>query len=352
MSDISNTVRKVISESEDILKAGGNTIAEVGGTAKSEVNDAASKLLHMGEDIVKAGGNPISEISEAVRKNFRESDDIRDAGLTTPEDIVRFDDIFYGTDPAWHKLDVYRPRSAGKEKLPVLINVHGGGWIYGDKERYQYYCMNLAERGFAVVNFTYRLFPEFNFPAPLEDTNLVAGWTIAHAEKYGFDTNHIFAVGDSAGAHILALYAAICTNLKYASLYSSQIPKGFALKAIALNCGIYRLIKVEDLTPDMIALIKKILPEGTTKENLAGISPVGYISEQFPPVTYMTCTGDFLKGQASVLEQKLLEKNIPHEFHYFGNSEKELGHVFHLNIKSEDATLCNDLECAFFKRFL
>lgn len=55
--------------------------------------------------------------------------------------------------------------------IPVIVSVHGGGWGYGDKERYQYYCMSLAQQGFAVVNFSYRLASKYKFPAPLEDTN-------------------------------------------------------------------------------------------------------------------------------------------------------------------------------------
>ena len=120
----------------------------------------------------------MSAVSDFVRKSFKEGDDIRDAGLTTPEDVVRYDDILYGTDPKWQVLDLYRPKNKEGEKLPVIVSIHGGGWVYGDKERYQYYCMSLAERGFAVVNFTYRLAPEFKYPAPLEDTNLIT-WTPA-----------------------------------------------------------------------------------------------------------------------------------------------------------------------------
>ena len=103
----------------------------------------------------------MSAKSDAVRKSFKEFDDVRDAGLTTPEDIVRFDDICYGEDINWQKLDVYRPKSAVGQVLPVSVSIHGGGWVYGDKERYQYYCMSLAQHGFAVVNYTYRLAPEF-----------------------------------------------------------------------------------------------------------------------------------------------------------------------------------------------
>ena len=103
----------------------------------------------------------MSQASDMVRTEFKKGDDIRDAGLTTPEDIIRYDDIVYGEDPKWQSLDVYRPKSAEGKKLPVIVSVHGGGWVYGDKERYQFYCMNLAQRGFAVVNYTYRLAPEY-----------------------------------------------------------------------------------------------------------------------------------------------------------------------------------------------
>ena len=294
----------------------------------------------------------MSQISDFIRKMFKEGDDIRDAGLTTPADIVRYDDICYGSDAQWQVLDVYRPAAAAGQTIPVLISVHGGGWVYGDKERYQFYCMNLAQHGFAVVNYTYRLTPEFQYPSSVEDTNLVAACIMDHAAEYGLDTDHIFAVGDSAGGHLLSLYAAICTNPDYAEKYAFQVPEGFALKAIALNCGVYDLRDPENLDQDTIPIMQDLLPGGVTEENLALVSSALYVTENYPPVFYMTCTGDFLKAQAPLLSEKLLEKNIPHEFHYFGSSRKELGHVFHLNIRSEDAKACNDLECAFFQRFL
>ena len=92
----------------------------------------------------------MSQASDTIRTEFKKGDDIRDAGLTTPEDIVRYDDIVYGTDPAWQSLDVYLPKAAEGQKLPVIVSVHGGGWVYGDKERYQFYCMNLAQAIFSL----------------------------------------------------------------------------------------------------------------------------------------------------------------------------------------------------------
>ena len=60
------------------------------------------------------------------------SDSKRDAGLTTPADIARTDNIAYGTDEKWHLLDLYRPKDT-EEKLPVIVSFHGGGWVYGTK---------------------------------------------------------------------------------------------------------------------------------------------------------------------------------------------------------------------------
>ena len=78
--------------------------------------------------------NKMSESSDLIRKMFREGDRKRDAGLTTPESIQRYDDILYGTDTDWQILDVYRPKESDGKKLPVIVSIHGGGWVYGDKD--------------------------------------------------------------------------------------------------------------------------------------------------------------------------------------------------------------------------
>lgn len=293
----------------------------------------------------------MSQTSDMVRKMFKEGDDKRDAGLTTPEDIVRYDDIVYGTDEKWQVLDVYRPKNMEGKKLPVIVSVHGGGWVYGDKERYQFYCMNLAQRGFAVVNFTYRLAPEYQFPAPLEDTNLVFSWVLAHAKEYGFDEAHIFAVGDSAGAHCLGLYTAVCTNTAYAKKYAFRVPEGFVPTAIALNCGAYQIImtgKGDDLTEK---LMNDYLPEGGSEEEIALVSLADHVTEHYPPTFFMTAVDDFLQEQAPVLAKKLAECKVPFVYRFYGDARNKLGHVFHCDIRTEDARLCNDEECDFFRKF-
>ncbi len=293
----------------------------------------------------------MSATSDMVRKMFGEADSKRDAGLTTPEDILRYDDICYGTDAKWQVLDVYRPKDREGERLPVIVSVHGGGWMYGDKERYQFYCMNLAQRGFAVVNFTYRLAPEFQFPANIEDTNLVFTWVLAHADEYGFDTAHVFGVGDSAGAHNLGLYAAICTNPDCAKEYDFAPPKGFAPTAVALNCGSYRIALSEDPKDMTTHLMRDFLPEGGTDRELERIAVASYVTENYPPVFLMSASGDFLKPDQLLIAEKLSECDVPFVYRFYSRGKEPLGHVFHCNIRLAEAAQCNDDECDFFKTF-
>ena len=291
----------------------------------------------------------MSEMSEWVRTNFAKGDAERDRGLTTPENIVRYDDIPYGPDSKWQSLDVYRPRECEGEKLPVIVSVHGGGWVYGDKELYQFYCMSLAQRGFAVVNFSYRLAPEVKFPASLEDTNAVFAWVFDHAEEYGFDTKNIFAVGDSAGGHNLMMFTALCTNPDYAKAFSFAPPAGFVPRAIGLNCAALLLV-MSDRPEDIFftSLMKDYLPEQGNEEEQRLIHTIAHVTEAFPPVFLMTAEEDMLKADAMALSQKLMEKNVPFLFRYYRDEEEKLGHVFHLNVRSKTAKLCNDEECRFF----
>ncbi len=294
----------------------------------------------------------MSETSDMIRRMFKAGDDERDAGLTTPDSIERFDDICYGSDTKWQSLDVYRLKTMKGNKLPVIVSVHGGGWVYGDKERYSFYCMDLATRGFAVVNFTYRLAPEFQFPASLEDACLVFDWVLNHADEYGFDINNIYAVGDSAGAHLLGMFSGLCTNAEYAKKFSFSAPNDFVPKAIVLNCGAYKL-ELSDEPNDMNTnLMYDLLPNHGTAEEMELIDVTSKVTPGFPPTFYVTATGDFLLDQAPLLEKALLENKVPHEFHFYGSENKELGHVFMLRIREDDAKICNDEECNFFRKFI
>jgi len=295
----------------------------------------------------------MSVASEMFRKECKKNDSQRFAGFKTPNDIVRYDDILYGTDPKWHVLDVYRPKSVStKEKLPVIVSFHGGGWVYGDKELYQWYGMDLAQRGFAVVNYTYRLAPEFQFPAPLEDTNLVFTWVMKHAEEYGLDVDNIFAVGDSAGGHGVGLYAGILTNPEFADTFAFSVPEGLKLRAIAINCGVAE-VKItgdpEDLTQQLMG---DYLPNGGDANELDIMSVVHHVTENYPPTYIMTAMNDFLKMEAPIFARSFSEHNVPFTYVLYGTKEEPLQHVFHCDIHDGAAKKCNDDECRFFREHM
>ena len=98
------------------------------------------------------------------------SDYLRDRPIPLPDGITQCRNISYGSHGKWSLLDVYYPDGTA-EALPTIVSIHGGGYVYGTKEIYRRYGMDMARRGFAFVNFNYRLAPKWKFPAPLWDTN-------------------------------------------------------------------------------------------------------------------------------------------------------------------------------------
>lgn len=291
-----------------------------------------------------------------TRRSFGNMDKKRDAGLQTPPDVKRFDDILYGPDrkfKKWQYLDVYRP--AGKsqrERIPVIISVHGGAWVYGDKDVYQWYCMRLAQRGFAVVNFSYRLAPEAKFPSAIEDVENVFQWVAANDDVYGFDLNNVFAVGDSAGGHLLTIYASALTNAEYAKNFPFIEPKRMTLRGVGLNCGKYDMNPALEKNPLMTMLIKAMMPGGLTQKNLDLINAAKHVTKDFPPAFVMTCYGDFLFTQAPIIVKALKAAGVKHEYHCYASEEQPLWHVFHLDGSLKEAKTCNDDEITFFRALI
>ena len=295
--------------------------------------------------------------SRQVRHAFGSSDRKRDKGQTTPEDITRYDDILYGDDvrlKKWQYLDVYRPKAAVEadgslKKLPVIISVHGGGWVYGDKECYQWYCMRLAQRGFAVVNFSYRLAPEAKFPSSMQDTEKVFQFVADNAAQYGFDTDNVFAVGDSAGGHLLSLYTAALTNAEFKKNFEFIKDKKLTLRGVGLNCGKYTL---NDTDPKFRLLRSGFLPHGGTPEEVELVDSAAHVTKDFPPAFVMTCIGDFLRDQADIIKAKFEATGVPFVFKCYGTEAQPLWHVFHCDPKLPEAIVCNDDECNFFRSLI
>jgi acetyl esterase/lipase len=100
------------------------------------------------------------------------------------------------------KLDVYQP--AGKSQpTPVVIVIHGGGWIAGTKEERTLEIAPFLQMGFAAVNVEYRLAQTSLAPAAVEDCRCALHWVFANAKKYNFDPTRVVLQGGSAGGHLV-----------------------------------------------------------------------------------------------------------------------------------------------------
>lgn len=116
-------------------------------------------------------------------------------------------DITYCTmDGVELKMDIYYPQTA-EARWPVTMYVHGGGWSSGEKNAGAgaLEIPALQSAGFLVVAVNYRLAPQYQFPAMIEDVKCAVRYLRAHADQYNLDPDHIGAWGGSAGGHLVNL---------------------------------------------------------------------------------------------------------------------------------------------------
>ncbi|MGX2949908.1 alpha/beta hydrolase fold domain-containing protein [Ursidibacter sp. B-7004-1] len=114
-------------------------------------------------------------------------------------------DVPYAHQSDAQKLDIYLPNN-GKAPYPVVIAIHGGGFVIGDKYTGEVNPqMSSLTRGYAVVSINYRLAQEAPFPAAVNDVKAAVRFIKANAEKYQLDPTKIIAWGDSAGANLASM---------------------------------------------------------------------------------------------------------------------------------------------------
>ena len=165
----------------------------VGGMIKSDDHDYQQ---NQDEKLAK---NPIIKIMQLSWKFTCASDQKRHAKQTPPDNVCEITDIAYIDDGnKYHLLDVYYPQGT-TDKLPVIIDVHGGGWMYGYKEINKYFCLKLAQKGFLVASINYRLAGEVFFDDQIRDIFAALTWLGKNLKDYPADMNNIFLAGDSAG---------------------------------------------------------------------------------------------------------------------------------------------------------
>ncbi len=123
--------------------------------------------------------------------------------------IRRLRNIDYWGDGNYrHKLDVLTRRRLRAERAPVLVSIHGGAWVMGDKRQQGIPLMHeLVQRGWVCVAINYRLSPRATWPAHIVDCKRAIAWVRQHIAEYGGDPAFIAVTGGSAGGHLAALAA-------------------------------------------------------------------------------------------------------------------------------------------------
>lgn len=243
-------------------------------------------------------------------------------------------------------LDTYVvPRNDGL-KYPVIIEIHGGGFVAGDK-KYRA-CLSAwfaVHTGAFVLNLNYGLAPKYSFPYPVKQLLGVFDWIYDNAEELNLDLDNIAITGDSAGGYYSTYLAAVSSNKKLQEYYNVD-PK-IKIKASVLNCGIYDIKKALEnksirLIADSICFsfagIK--LKQLDDYEYLDVMSPIDYLTPAFPESYVIYAKKDiFCKGQGEELLRRLENDGVRTE--KFASTSVFDNHTFSLTWRSKAAKNAN-----------
>ena len=268
-------------------------------------------------------------ILEANWKNTEKMDAKRIASQTEPQGLQQFLDIPYINDgQKAHLLDIYYPQGT-TEKLPVIIDIHGGGWMYGYKEINKYFCLKLAQKGFLVASINYRLAGDYLFDDQIRDIFAALKWLGENLGDYPADMDNIFLAGDSAGGHFACVTTAVNLNKDMQKDFGVDYI-GYDFNAVAAICP-----AVDLLSPNFLMNVNVpiLLGSKSRKSPFRRYLDVNRIaSKQFPPFYILTASGDFLRAQAYRLKE--IFNNIGVEYGFSDFTEKldgkNLTHVFNV----------------------
>lgn len=265
------------------------------------------------------------------------ADKKRDKNVVITEKPVCIRDLDYvGKGNKNQFLDIYYPEETNT-KLPLIVNVHGGAWVYGNKEVYANYAKKLSCKGFVVANINYRLAPKTKLDGQLADLNAALKFLKKNGAKYFIDTERIFLNGDSAGAHLCSLFACIMKNDALRSEFP-YIDTNISIKGLALYCGSYDFDLLKNLRRDnkikwfVNSILKACFGSKYNSINLNKYSAIKNITTDFPPVYLMTSINDGLSYITAAFKEKLAEQGVHFHYDEYGKDNANLKHVFHLNM--------------------
>jgi len=245
------------------------------------------------------------------------------ASAQLPAGIKMEKDISYIPDgDEAQKLDLYLPEKAADKPLPLVVHIHGGGWIGGSK--YPCAVAPMVLRGYAVASVEYRFSQKAKFPAQIQDCQAAIRWLRAHAEEYHLDAEHVGVVGGSAGGHLSSLVGTAGGKNAFPKIggkeeQSDRVqavcdifgPSDFStvVQQAADDKNVKNIFQFNTPADPYSSLIGTKLDD---KVKADAVSPVHYVSKDNPPFLILHGTHDTLVpyAQSEEFAAALKEKGV------------------------------------------
>lgn len=219
-----------------------------------------------------------------------------------PEEPVSVErDLPYaGTANPRQRLDLFLPRERRAEALPVIVFLHGGGWMGGDKSTGEGLLMPFLRTGrYAGVSAGYRLSGEAIWPAQIHDCKAAIRWVRANAGRYGLDPERIAVWGGSAGGHLALMLGASGGVPELEGELGPHREVGSRVAAVVNFFGVAELLAMIG-PPSDIDRTRADAPEarligGALREHperAKAASPIPYLDPGDPPVLTVHGTAD------------------------------------------------------------
>jgi acetyl esterase/lipase len=211
--------------------------------------------------------------------------------------VRRHSHISYAGAGKRNLLDIYHPHEPREGGFPVLLQVHGGAWMIGEKEQQALPLMHhMAQRGWLCVAINYRLSPTAAFPAHIIDVKKAIAWVREHIAEYGGNPDYIAITGGSAGGHLSALSALTPNRAEWQPGFESADTR---LQAAVPFYGVYDFLDRFDIRRGMSMeeMVADKVMQCTREENpelWATASPLDHISSDAPPMFVIQGTHDSL----------------------------------------------------------
>lgn len=273
----------------------------------------------------------IVKIMQVSWKFCDKSDKKRMATQTPPENVVKVKDIPYIDDGnPYHKFDVFYPEGKiAKEGLPVIIDIHGGGWMYATKDLNEYYCMELAKKGYCVFSISYRLVPDVTVNEQIKDCTEALAFIRANMKDYPANKKTVMLTGDSAGGQ-LALYSTILNNNPDAREIFGTVDTKLNIKCLLLTSPV-----TYAKSGGWFSIYTKKMwgkdYETKSTYNYMDLNEIMELANNMPPTYFITSSGDTLAHDQTVNAYNyFVEKGYECEIEDFTDLKdgKKLPHVF------------------------